>query len=166
MISPPIVCSNVNCKKVFFSNDILCEPGASLIIQNSQVGSCPKCGAPGYVPNGSYSFFNDFIEVVIAPDTTIAQLQEFLKIFKDIERNSNSPELTARAIEEKVSNSPLKAILPQNRQEVIQYAGVIVAVLAALITLKGPEEKGVNIQNKTEVTNYIQIIIQNYGSNK
>lgn len=171
MISPPIICSNVNCKKLFFSNDISLEPGAELTIRNSQVGSCPDCGASGYVPNGSYRFFEDLIEVGLDSDTTIAELQELQKIFNDIERTNVSPELKAQAIEENVSKfSLLKRILPQNRQETIAYAGVIAGyagfiatMLSILITLKSSEES-INIQNKTEVNNHMnQIIIQKYS---
>lgn len=174
MISPPIVCSNVNCKKLFFSNDMLFEPGANAIIRNIQVGSCPDCGASGYVPNGSYNFINNLIEVVIDSDTTIAELQELLKIFNSIEKTNVSPELTAQVIEEKVSKFPLlKRILPQNRQEAIEYlgfmagyTGAIATVLTALIDLKG-SEININIQNKTEVNNHInQIIIQKYSCDK
>lgn len=79
MINIPAVCNQ--CKN-FFPGDAVPEGSTNVTFNNKTVSPCPRCGGTGTVPDGVYNFFDNAIELVSGPESTVADLQRLAEKFK------------------------------------------------------------------------------------
>ena len=79
MLNIPAVCNE--CKN-FFPSDPVSENTTNVVFENKTVGPCPRCGGTGQVPDGVYNFFDNVIELVSGPDSTVADLQRLAEKLK------------------------------------------------------------------------------------
>jgi len=79
MLNVPTVCNE--CKN-FFPGDTISENSYNVIFDHKTAGPCPRCGGTGHVPDGVYNFFDNVIELVQGPDSTVADLQRLTEKLK------------------------------------------------------------------------------------
>lgn len=79
MLNVPAVCEKCN---NFFPSDAAFENATNVTFDNKTVEFCPRCGGIGHVPDGVYNFFDNVIELVSGPDTTVAELQRLAEKLK------------------------------------------------------------------------------------
>jgi hypothetical protein len=79
VLNIPAVCND--CKN-FFPGDVVSENSTNVIFDNKTAGPCPRCGGTGRVPDGVYNFFDNVIELVSGPDSTVAELQRLAEKLK------------------------------------------------------------------------------------
>ena len=79
MLNIPAVCNQ--CKN-FFPGDTVSENSTNVIFENKTVGPCPRCGGTGTVPDGVYNFYDNVIELVSGPESTVADLKRLAEKLK------------------------------------------------------------------------------------
>ena len=87
----PAVCDT--CGTVF-SSGIYGEKTTSVTLVGNTAGPCPRCGDMGHVPDGTFSFTEDTIELLQGPQRTVSELQRLAEILRQArERNASTEEV-------------------------------------------------------------------------
>lgn len=79
MLNIPAVCNQCN---NFFPGDTVSENSTNVIFENKTVGPCPRCGGTGTVPDGVYNFYDNVIELVSGPESTVTDLKRLAEKLK------------------------------------------------------------------------------------
>ncbi|WP_404351690.1 SEC-C domain-containing protein [Sutcliffiella horikoshii] len=66
-------------------------------------GPCPKCGGMGRIPDGEFTFFNNIIRILSAPNRTIQELETLANILQNTQYNiDTTPEVAINKISEEI----------------------------------------------------------------
>lgn len=127
MPSVPAFCDT--CGTVFNSG-IFVENSTNISFAGNQSGPCPSCGGMGHIPDGVFNFIGNTIEILSAPDRTIAELTQLARILAEAKSKSETREQVASRIEREIpSLSKLAKLLPENRAELYSFLAVVLAAV-------------------------------------
>ncbi len=127
MPSVPAFCNT--CGTVF-SSGIVVENSTNITFSGNLAGPCPSCGGFGHVPDGVFNFIGNTIEILSAPERTIAELMGLANILRQAKAKSETREQVATRIEKELPRlSKLAKLLPENRSELYGFLAVLLAAV-------------------------------------
>lgn len=127
MPSVPAFCDT--CSTVLNSG-IFVENATNITFTGNQSGPCPNCGGMGHIPDGVFNFIGNTIEILSAPERTIAELTQLANILREAKAKSETREQVVSRIEKEVpSLSKLVKLLPENRSELYGFLAVVLAAI-------------------------------------
>src|SRR4051812_42191923 len=110
-----------------FTNDSLIG-GTGRVTFKSSFVSCPKCGRPSNIVDGTYDFIGDVLIAFRAPDVTLPKIEAFRQIVESVSRGTISPEEASQS-----AKALSLAFTP-----ILEYANKnagLLALLVAIVTL-------------------------------
>ena len=139
-----------------FNSGFFAEHAHNISFAGNTSGPCPKCGGMGHVPDGVFNFIGDTIEILSAPERTIAELMSLAKILREARAMAETRDQVAARIDKELpALSLLFKVLPESKNELYGFLGVVLAAVA-LFTQSG--EKPAN-QTTINVTQVIETVI-------
>jgi hypothetical protein len=146
---PPVPAFCDTCGTVFNSG-IFVENSTNISFTGGRSGPCPKCGGMGHVPDGVFNFIGNTIEILSAPERTIAELTGLSKILREAKSQAETREQVISRIEKEIpSLSGLAKLLPENKAELYGFLGVVLA--AVQLFTQAPPAPNSTIINVTQV---------------
>lgn len=119
MPSVPAFCDT--CGTVFDSGFFV-ENSTNISFTGNRAGPCPSCGGIGHVPDGVFNFIGNTIEILSAPERTIAELTHLAQILREAKAKAETREQVVSRIEKEVpALSRLVNLLPENRSELYGF---------------------------------------------
>jgi uncharacterized protein YecA (UPF0149 family) len=147
MPSVPAFCDT--CGTVF-SSGIFVENSRNISFAGNRSGPCPRCGGMGHVPDGVFNFIGNTIEILSAPERTIAELNQLAIILAEAKDKSETREQVVSRIEKEVpALSKLAQLLPENRSELYGFLALVLA--AAQLFTQTPAAPSPTTVNVTQV---------------
>lgn len=130
-----------------FSSGIFIENSTNVSFAGNRSGPCPRCGGMGHVPDGVFNFIGQTIEILSAPERTVAELTQLAQILVEAKAKSKTREEVASWIEKDVpSLSKLVRLLPENRSELYGFLAVILAAVQLFAqTPAAPSSTTINV---------------------
>ena len=127
MPSVPAFCDT--CGTVF-SSGIFVENSINISFTGNISGPCPSCGGMGHVPDGVFNFIGNTIEILSAPERTIAELTHLAKILREAKAKAETREQVVSRVEKEIpSLSKLVNLLPENKSELYGFLAVVLAAI-------------------------------------
>lgn len=152
MPSVPAFCDT--CGTVFNSG-IFVENSTNISFSGNLAGPCPSCGGMGHVPDGVFNFIGNTIEILSAPERTIADLTRLAQILREAKAKAETREQVVSRIEKELpSLSGLFKLLPENKSELYGFLAVVLAAIQ-LFSQTPPAQNSTTIN----VTQVIQQVI-------
>ena len=134
------------CSAVFNSGFVV-DNSYSITFSGCTSGPCPSCGGMGHVPDGFFNFIGDTIEILSAPERTVAELSRLAGIIEQAKLNNSNREAVAEAIRQETPGlSAIADLLPTNRGELYGFLALVLATAQLLSPLSSTTQ---NIQNVT-----------------
>ena len=135
MAKIPVVCDF--CKTFWITENIFGGDWKNITFVNTKVGPCPNCGKHGRIPDGTYDFIGNTIELVGGPSSTVADLNRL----EEILRNARAAGLGSEKLEEKINEdlpsfSQLANLLPRTRGELYAFIAIILTVIGLALQAK------------------------------
>lgn len=127
----PAVCDN--CGTIFPSGYFV-ENATNITFADDTSGPCPSCGAMGHVPDGTFNFTEDTIQLLQGPQRTISVLERLAEILQGArERNASAEEVRQTIQQETPELAPLANLLPQTRAELYAFIAIIRTTIKILL---------------------------------
>jgi uncharacterized protein YecA (UPF0149 family) len=144
MPSVPAFCDT--CGTVFNSGFFV-ENSTNMSFTGNRSGPCPSCGGMGHIPDGVFNFIENTIEILSAPERTMAELTQLARILREAKAKSETREQVASRIEKETpSLSKLAKLLPENRSELYGFLALVLAAVQLLTqTPAAPSSTTINI---------------------
>lgn len=159
MPSVPAFCDT--CGTVFNSG-IFIEDSTNISFTGNRSGPCPSCGGMGHIPDGVFNFIGNTIEILSAPERTIAELTRLAQILREAKAKAETREQVVSRIEKELpSLSGLVKLLPKNKSELYGFLAVVLAAVQ-LFSQTPPTQNSTTIN----VTQVIQQVIAEPSSFK
>ena len=159
MPSVPAFCDT--CGTVFNSG-IFVENSTNITFTENRSGPCPSCGGMGHIPDGVFNFIGNTIEILSAPERTIAELTHFAQILREAKAKAETREQVVSRIEKELpSLSRLIKLLPENKSELYGFLAVVLAAVQ-LFTQSPPAQNSTTIN----ITQVIQQVISEPSGSK
>lgn len=132
MVTIPAVCGS--CGTLFYAPNLVAGFG-TVEFRNSRVGPCPVCGGYGDIIDGIYNAATNTAQLLISSDAKPHQLRKLHEIFLSAQRQ----QLSREEIQEKVKSElpelqSLKDWLPETRNELYTFVGIILALITLITT--------------------------------
>ena len=126
----PAFCDN--CGAVFPSGFSVSD-STNVSFSGSKSGPCPVCASMGHVPDGVFNVIGDSLQILSAPQRTVAELSLLSQIAMDARSKQAEPEEVANTIRRDLPQfSALASILPNTRTELYAFLALIVAIITLL----------------------------------
>ena len=134
MANVPVICDA--CGAFFIAKSLFGGDLRHVTFSGSnKVGPCPGCGSVGRIPDGTYDFIGASIDLLSAPDRSIAELKTLARLLRSARDESVTPE---RVREEIRSELPgLSELLPRSRSELYACIAIILTIIAMLLKAGG-----------------------------
>ncbi len=129
-MGPLVFCPNGH---VFESRAFNFGRNARNVVLRGNIESCPFCGFPAGVMDGTFDFVEGTIRVLAAPQSTLSRLQALRRILQE-----TTPDQVLEVVKETDPQfaDALRRLLPRDPGRAIQWLVVLLAVLTMLINLK------------------------------
>lgn len=151
----PAFCNN--CGKAFPSGIAFGSNSTNITLRNNRSGPCPHCGGMGHVPDGKFNFIKNTIEIISAPERTIAELRQLEFILREAkEKNQRPEEVKARVKKELPKLSGLANLLPKNKDQFYAFVSMVMAVIM-FAKPDSPSSTTINHININQVIQQISI---------
>ena len=127
------------------------ENSTDISFQNCMAGFCSRCGGTCYVLDGSYSFIDNILEILVPSKQTVTDLLKLNNILIGAKKEHLSQEEVVKKIEQQLpAFHSLRQYWPSNPQEFSSYLALIISLLQLLISMNQTSTK---VEN-TYITNY------------
>lgn len=144
-----------------FNSGIFAENSTNISFSGCSAGPCPNCGGMGHIPDGVFNFIGNTIEILSAPERTIAELTRLAQILREAKAKANTREQVVSRIEKELpSLSGLGKLLPETRSELYGFLAVVLAAVQ-LFSQTPPAQNSTTI-NITQVIQ--QVIAKSSGT--
>ncbi len=156
MPNVPAVCDTCG---TMFPSGIFIENSTNVTFVNNTSGPCPQCGGMGHIPDGTFNFIGDTIELLQGPQRTVYELESLAAILRQAREHKASVEEIVEAIQRETPQlTRLADLLPSTRSELYGFIQIVLAAIALLLTQAA---QGVNIQDvDIDVNQIIGITIE------
>ena len=149
----PAVCDSCG---AFFPSPIEVTNSTDITFGGIGVGPCPRCGGTGHVPDGTYNFVGDTIELLSGPQRSRSELERLAAILRDAQKRGASVEQVRDEVRREVPElTSLADALPRTRNELYAFITLILAILALLLS-----EARRTGDTKIEVTQIFNLVTQ------
>jgi hypothetical protein len=137
-----------------FSSGWNIENSTHIGFSNCQAGPCPACGGMGRIPDGIFNFIGSTIEILSAPDRTVAERRLLARILGAARTNEETRDQVIACVENEVpSFANLVKLLPENKPELYGFLAVVLAALQ--LFTQTPQPPSINITNVVQ-----QVIVE------
>ncbi len=146
----------------FFPSGIVTENAINITLSGNKSGPCPKCGGMGHIPDGTFNFINNTIEILQAPERTISELTQLEQILRQTKSKSASPKEIKEALAKESSDfKRIADFLPSNKAELYAFIALIIEIISLILAMKS-NNKAVQykIKNRIEVNTVINNVCQ------
>jgi hypothetical protein len=152
----PIVPAFCDSCGAVFPSGIFLENVYNAHISNNRC-KCPSCGEMGHTPDGVFNFVKGVIEVISAPQRTIEDLIRFEEILRTArESRQSTDEVSSRIKHEVPSLSSIADLLPQDKNQLYGFLGVMIAGVTLVVQLM-QQQQPTNITINQVITHTYQL---------
>ena len=138
-----------------FNSGFFAENARGVTFAGNRSGPCPRCGGMGHVPDGVFNFVDNTIEILSAPERSISELMTLAKILKEARATGRSKEEVSQVVEKELpALSSLMKLLPENKNELYGFLGVVLAAVA-LYTQSGEKPPSQTVVNITQIVQVV-----------
>jgi len=157
-VQVPAVCDN--CGTFFPSGVAVCN-ARNVTIYGCSSGPCPHCGGMGHIPDGTYNFINDAIQLLSTPTRTFLELNRLSTILKQAREQRSSLEQVGEQIQREVPEfTRLTDIFPKTRAELYAFISIVLSILMLIFS-----QIRRDTPSKIEINQVINLTYQNQGRN-
>ena len=107
--------------------------GITITLEGNTAGPCPKCGARGHIPNGTFNSTDGAVRVLAAPQRTMNQLRTLALILEDARAGRIDPQEAIGPIEETVPT--LSALRRPAGIAASQLIGTLAVLISTIIAM-------------------------------
>jgi hypothetical protein len=153
MTRVPAVCDRCG---AFFPSPIEVNNSTNITFSGVGAGPCPRCGGTGHVPDGTYNFIANAIELLGGPQRSKSDLQRLAEMLRAAQaRGASAQEVKEQVAKEIPELQSLADALPKTRSELYAFITIILTILTLVLTevRRGKDEK-------IEVSQVINQIVQ------
>jgi uncharacterized protein YchJ len=157
MAGPIAFCENPNCGAVFQFDRLIGGPGKTNIqFTNSKVGPCPVCGAMGLIPDGTYEYANDVLNILSSSKINVTELQKVEKILRSARRskNKNNDEIIGEVKKASPAVADAFQLIPK-QNNIIQWLTLLIAFVALAIQIHSTYFKKTEQSVEKKVIEYL-----------
>jgi SEC-C motif len=156
MTRVPAVCDTCGS---FFPSPIEVSNSSNITFAGNKVGPCPRCGGMGHIPDGTYNFIGNTIEVLSGPKRSRSDLERLAEILRSARNRGATAEQVREQVKKEVPElSSLTDALPKTRAELYAFVAIILTVLTLLLAeIRKGNQPNIEV---TQVINQITQIIQ------
>ena len=123
-------CGAIFPSDVFFGNVINANPSDNLS------GPCPKCGAMGHIPEGTYNIINKTIELLNDPGKSVDELNKLATILRNSQvKGLGIDEIRQQVHQEVPELTSILELLPKTHPHVYQIINIILFIVTIIISL-------------------------------
>lgn len=116
---------------------------AEVSIKNFKIGPCPTCGGDGSILDGTYSVDEKTIALLSGPQATIDRLEKLHGILLAAKEEELPRDELARQVRAEVPElSSLSSLIPQTRNELYAFLGLLIALVSLVVSLKTNNSQG------------------------
>jgi hypothetical protein len=109
--------------------------GTEIKLAGNRAGPCPRCGGMGHIPDGTYNFIGDTIELLSGPARSRSELQRLTEILQSARARKASIEEVQGEIRSNLPElSSLADILPTTRSELYAFISIILSILTLILS--------------------------------
>lgn len=141
MTRVPAVCDSCG---AFFPSPIEASNSTNITFSGVAVGPCPRCGGNGHVPDGTYNFIENTIELLSGPQRSKNDLQRLAEILRSAQaRGASAQEIKEQVRKEVPELKSLADALPKTRAELYAFIAIILTILTLVLTevRRGKDQK-------------------------
>lgn len=132
----PAICLNHKCNTIFPSPFDLLPGVNNVAFENIGIGPCPKCGADGKIPDGSYSNFEDKIFASLANVNDIALLKKITNTIKrDLSRDISPKNIKKKLNKQFPKQKTAWNLIPETKQDAYTVIKIILALTVAIAAI-------------------------------
>ena len=156
MVRVPAVCDSCG---VFFPSPIEASTTAIITFSGNSVRPCPNCGGSGHIPDGTYKFIGNAIQLLSGPARTVSDLQRLAAILSGARERQASIEDIRREVAAQVPelHSTID-LLPRTRAELYAFITILLTIITLVL---GELRKGGTPKIEVnQVINQITTIVQ------
>jgi hypothetical protein len=114
-------------------------------------GPCPNCGGIGHVPDGVFKFVGDTIQVLSAPERSIAELSRLAALIRETTERRATPEEVVAAIRKELPwFRRLADLLPTDRGELYGFLALVLAAAQLGISQDGTTINNITVNQVVE----------------
>ena len=154
MVMLPAICDNCG---TIFGSGIQATNSKNITIRGGKIGTCPKCGSIGSIPDGVYDVIDDVINVAALSELSNVQL---LKIRDDLHN--------AKTIEQQreiIKNSPYGNMVEKDDEkfDVKTFINWLIIIIEVITALNGYQNNLKEPQQEMTITqdDVIEFMIKN-----
>ncbi len=130
-------CNNPNCGTIFLHNGIFGGIAmGSASFKGCSIGPCPNCGGLGYVPDGIYNFFDNQIEFIRGPKSSLDALKKVKQLLRSFKKKEYTQEYILNEVNKvspEVANELKKIPTKINYN---QWIGTLIALISVIILIQ------------------------------
>ena len=132
MTRVPAVCDRCG---GFFPSPIEASNSTNITFSSVSVGPCPHCGGQGHVPDGTYNFIENTIELLSGPQRSRSDLERLAEILRSAQaKGASTQEIKQQVAKELPQLRSLADALPKTRAELYAFVGIILTILTLLLS--------------------------------
>ena len=147
----PAVCDSCG---AMFPSGFEFENSTNITLSNITISSCLRCGGTGRIPDGTYNFTKDTIELLQGPERTVSDLERLAQILREAHERKASVEEVKETIQQETPQlSTLADLLPRTRNELYAFLGLVLSAITLIVSTANAQ--GINIQNVDIDINHI-----------
>jgi hypothetical protein len=150
----PAVCDS--CSSMFPSGISVEGNAYNVTIVNSCSGPCPNCGGTGHIPDGTFNFIDNVIQLLSGPERTVSELFRLAEILGKARKEGASVSKIDEEVREKLPQfSRFIGLLPKSRSELYAFLSLILTVIT-LVT-GGTDHRPPSNVNVNQVINHVYL---------
>lgn len=116
-----------------FPSGLVFNNSTAITFARCTAGPCPTCGGDGHIPDGTFNFVGDAIEVVQASDRSRAELLRFAAALREARERGATAQEVRQVIEQQAPElKTLLDVLPRTRTELYAFITMLLALVAIL----------------------------------
>ena len=118
----------------FFDSGVEVSNSTNITFGQTRAGPCPRCGNLGHIPDGTYNFIGNTIELLSGPARSRSDLERLADILKAARTAGGSPEEVRDQIRKEVPElSSIADLLPKTRNEFYGFLAILVSILTLIL---------------------------------
>ena len=136
MSQVPALCGT--CGLIFPSPIALAPDARDVVLANVTI-NCPRCGGRAAIADGVYNLIGDTLHILVTAPIGRSRLQSLAEALEAArKRHASTDEVKATINEHVPELQKIADVLPRTRNELYAFLGILITVIAILLSLRQP----------------------------
>lgn len=130
-----------------FPSGFVADRAFTTTLVNNKSGPCPKCGGWGHLPDGTFNFIDNTIEILTGTERSVSELQRLQKILNDAQAKSIETNEVKDILKRETAFKSIADLLPKNRTDLYAFITIILAIITIILSAsrQKPSQQNINI---------------------